>query len=264
MQPQPLAAGHPFFPTLHQWGSHGVPVDCGPDWQWDAVLAAVAGSPHRSALDPENIALVHEDVQYQVDAGFSKIVLWEDLNQLKPRRLKISPIAVVPQKNRRGRLVLDLSFPVYPERTKTNPRPDPIQAGVNETTIQLASQEPVRAIGNVLRRVLTLLDSAALDEVIMLAKIDLSDGFWRMLVEEDQQFNFAYVMPDPPGQPTCTVVPVALQMGWMESPAYFRAATETSRDIVQGLVTDKIELPLHCLEQYMRPKNNFKVRHFTT
>jgi hypothetical protein len=152
MQPQPLAAGHPFFPALHQWGSHGVTVDCGLDWQWDTVLAAVARGPHRSALDPENIALVHEDVQYQVDAGFSKIVLWEDLNRLKPRTLKISSIAVVPQNNRRGRLILDLPFPVYPERTKTNPRPYPIQAGVNETTIQLAPQEPVREIGNVLRR----------------------------------------------------------------------------------------------------------------
>ena len=258
MQPQKLAAGHPFFPTLHQWGSHGVPVDCGPDWQWDAVLAAVARGPHRSALEPENIALVHEDVQYQVDAGFSKIVSWDDLKQLKPRRLKISPIAVVPQKNRRGRLILDLSFPVYPQRTKANPRPDPIQAGVNETTVKLAPQEPVREIGNVLRRVLTLLDSAALDEVVMLAKIDLSDGFWRMLVEQDQQVNFAYVMPDPPGHPTRIVVPAALQMGWMESPAYFCAATETSRDIVQGLVTDQTELPPHCLEEYMRPKKSAK------
>jgi hypothetical protein len=45
-------------------------------------------------------------------------------------------------------------------------------------------------------------------------------------------------------------------MGWMESPACFCAATETSRDIVQGLVTDKVELPLHCLEEYMQPKKS--------
>jgi hypothetical protein len=210
MQPQALAAGHPFSPTLHQWGFYGVPVDYGPDWQWDSVLAALARGPHHSALEPDNISLVHEDVQYQVDAGFSKIVLWDDIERLKPCKLKISPIAVVPQKNRRGCLILDLSFPVYPPQTKANPRPDPIQAGVNDTTVQLAPQEPVHEIGNVLRQVLTLLDSAALDEVVMLAKIDLSDGFWRMLVEEDQQLNFAYVMPDPSGHPTRIVVPTAL------------------------------------------------------
>jgi hypothetical protein len=119
MQPQRLAEGHPFFPTLHEWGSEGVPVDCGPDWEWDVIEQAVARGPHRSAMEPENIALVHEDIKYQVDAGFSRIMLWSDLQKLRPRNLKISPMAVVPQKDRRGRLILDLSFPVYPERTKS-------------------------------------------------------------------------------------------------------------------------------------------------
>jgi hypothetical protein len=73
---------------------------------------------------------------------------------------------------------------VYPQRTTANPCPDPIQTGINDTMIKLPPQEPVREIGNVLRRVLTLLDSAALDEVVMLAKIDLSDRFWRILVKE--------------------------------------------------------------------------------
>jgi hypothetical protein len=119
MQPQKLAAGHPFFPTLHEWGTKGVPVDCGPDWEWDVIEQAVARGPHQSAMEPDNIALVHEDIQYQVDAGFSKIMLWSELQQLRPKNLKISPMAVVPQKDRRGRLILDLSFPVYPQRTKS-------------------------------------------------------------------------------------------------------------------------------------------------
>jgi hypothetical protein len=71
-------------------------------------------------MEPDNIKLAHEDIQYQVDAGFSKIMLWSDLQKLRPRNLKISPMAVVPQKDRRGRLILDLSFPVYPERTTSN------------------------------------------------------------------------------------------------------------------------------------------------
>jgi hypothetical protein len=118
MQPQPLAAGHPFFPTLHDWGTEGVPVDCGPDWEWDVIEQAVARGPHKSAMEPDNIALVHEDIKYQVEAGFSKIMLWSDIKKLRPHNLKISPMAVVPQKDRRGRLILDLSFPVYPDRTR--------------------------------------------------------------------------------------------------------------------------------------------------
>lgn len=120
MQPQLRAHGHPFFPTLHEWATDGVPVDCGPDWEWEVIQQAVARGPHRSAMETENIALVHEDIQYQVDAGFSRIVLWSDLQKQRPSKLKISPMAVVPQKDRRGRLILDLSFPVYPERTRTN------------------------------------------------------------------------------------------------------------------------------------------------
>jgi hypothetical protein len=130
---------------------------------------------------------------------------------------------------------------------------EPLQASVNETTNKLAPSGPVEEIGNVFRRLLSLLDSAETDEVVMLSKIDLSDGFWRMLVAEDQKWNFAYVMPDPPGHPTRIVVPSALQMGWAESPAYFCAATETGRDIIQGLVAAETPLPPHCLEQYMRP-----------
>jgi hypothetical protein len=61
----------------------------------------------------------------------------------------------------------------------------------------------------------------------MLAKINLSDGFWRMIVQEDQQWNFAYVMPDLPQSPTRIVVSSALQMGWAESSEYFCTATET-------------------------------------
>jgi hypothetical protein len=87
----------------------------------------------------------------------------------------------------------------------------------------------------------------------MLSKIDLSDGFWRMLVEEDAKWNFAYVMPDPPGSPVRLVVPSALQMGWAESPAYFCAATETGRDIIHQSVASKQDLPPHVFEKYMHP-----------
>jgi hypothetical protein len=70
-------------------------------------------------LEPANIALVHKDITYlQVDAGFSRIMLWSELEQLRPWSLKISPMAVVPQKDHRDRLILNLSSPIYLEQTK--------------------------------------------------------------------------------------------------------------------------------------------------
>jgi hypothetical protein len=112
-------------------------------------------------------------------------MLWSDVQKLRPSNLKISPLAVVPQKDRRGRLILDLSFPVYLERTRANSQPQPLQPGVNNTTItRIAPDALVREIGNVFRRVLSLLNGLEADEVVMLSKIDLSDRFWRMLVQK--------------------------------------------------------------------------------
>jgi hypothetical protein len=162
-------------------------------------------------MEPDSITLVHEDIQYQVDAGFSQIMLWTNTQKLRPLNLKISPLAVVPQKDCRGRLILDLSFPVYPQQTRVKPCPQPLQQGVTDTTSRLAPDKPVREIGNVFRRVLSLLHDAKADEVVILSKIDLSDGFW------NSKWNFAYIMPDPPGHPIRIVIPSALQMGWIES-----------------------------------------------
>lgn len=49
-------------------------------------------------------------------------------------------------------------------------------------------------------------------------------------------------MLDPPGHPIQIVIPSALQMGWTESPLYFCTATKTSRDVIQGLVSTKVQL----------------------
>jgi hypothetical protein len=43
--------------------------------------------------------------------------------------------------------------------------------------------------------------------------------------------KLAYVLPQPPSELVQIVVPISLKMGWVESPPYFCAATEMSRDI---------------------------------
>jgi hypothetical protein len=125
-------------------------------------------------------------------------MMWEDIKRMRPSSLKNSPIAVMPQKDRRGRIILDLSFLVYQQtRTKPSKHEEPIHTSITETTNWLATDKPIQEIGNVFRRVMHLLDSAKAGEVVMLSNIDLSDGFWRVIVEGGAQWNFAYVMPDP-------------------------------------------------------------------
>ena len=102
LQPMPLIIlGHPFGKTLEEWRT-GVPVNCGEAWDREAIDAAVARGPHPTARAEEAVALVHEDVAYQVKAGFSKIVLWDDIKDDLPPSFKISPVAVIPQEDRRG------------------------------------------------------------------------------------------------------------------------------------------------------------------
>jgi hypothetical protein len=115
LSPSACVNFHPFTETLRQW-EEGVPVDCGEDWTSEMIEAAIQQGPHKSALTPESITLIEEDVAYQVRAGYAQVVNWETLKENLPPKLKVSPLAVVPQANRRGRMILDLSFPAsrYP------------------------------------------------------------------------------------------------------------------------------------------------------
>ena len=78
-------------------------------------------------------------------------------------------MVVIPQKNRRGKIIIDLSFPVYLSKVKRGSKP--IQSRVNETTECLAPDAPVKEIDNVFRRVLKFIDSLAKGEVVMFEKI---------------------------------------------------------------------------------------------
>ena len=111
MAPTAFVDFHPFTETLREWET-GVPVDCGAPWDWATIEAAVDKGAHSSATTDESLALIEEDVAYQVKAGYARIISWEDLQRLRPRNLKVSPLAVVPQRNRRGRMILDLAFAV--------------------------------------------------------------------------------------------------------------------------------------------------------
>ena len=86
---------------------------------------------------------------------------------------------------------------------------------------------------------------------IYFSKLDISGGFWRLVVRSEDSYNFVYVLPQPPGQPTKIVVPSALQMGWVESPSYFCAVTECAPDLTQHLIDNETILPHHPIEDQM-------------
>jgi len=74
-----------------------------------------------------------------------------------------------------------------------------------------------------------------------------------MCVPEEQEHQFCYVLPTTlEDDEVMIVVPSALQMGWVSSPPFFCAATETARDCAEALRTTAAPgLPEHPMEHDM-------------
>jgi hypothetical protein len=76
--------------------------------------------------------------------------------------------------------------------------------------------------------------------------------------EVGEEFNSAHVLPQAAGMPIVLVIPTLLQMGWVESPPYFCAATETARDITSEYSNTPIGSLTHQkFVNYVRGDKNF-------
>ena len=147
------------YERLPLFSMEGCPTECGPPWEPAVIQAARKAGPHVSAMTPDNVDLIWEDITYQAEAGFVRIVAERELFEEGevPPELKISRVAVVPQANRRGRIILNLSAIVdlgvqratgrRRWKKKTHP-------SVNETTQDAAEQEAVKALGTALTSLL--------------------------------------------------------------------------------------------------------------
>jgi hypothetical protein len=206
--------------------------------------------------------MFHDDLAYQVKAGFMEVVYWDDIKDRLQANFKVLPVLITPHTGHRGRIILDLSFPVRippnQQDAKRRKMGEVFGPSVNDTKEKLAPQGAVQEIGKVLPRLFHFMATTPEDQEIRLSKVDLLDGFWRLVVKPEQKWNFCYVMPDPPGSRVRIIVLLALQMGWAESPAYFGAVTETGRDIVDLLLCEKVQLPEHTLEKFLQPDDTPK------
>jgi hypothetical protein len=110
MCPSNLAIHHPAAVTLLKHASGGCPANTGRPWTKEEMQAAIDRGPHVSALDPEAIEQLQQEVQDKVKKGQARLVLWDEIKKDPPKELKISPIAMIPHKSRKFRAILDLSF----------------------------------------------------------------------------------------------------------------------------------------------------------
>jgi len=247
MCPSGLALVHPAAESLAYYLQMGCPTQTENNWTPQQIREAVHRGPHKSVLIPEAIAHFKDEVELKVACGQAKVLRWADLRENPPSQLKISPISAIPHKSKPFRSILDLSFGLRLSDGTTLP-------SVNESTKKTAPRNAVSQMGHTLSRIIHAFAEADPDAKVLMAKFDIKDGFWRLDCQEGEEYNFAYVLPQPADTPEdewLIVVPTSLQMGWIESPGFFCAATETSRDAIDIYANTPLgSLPPQTLEKF--------------
>jgi hypothetical protein len=115
---------------------------------------------------------------------------------------------------RRPRSIVDYSF-----------------SNINADTVHLCPRESMQ-FGRTLERLLTqIVHSDPRFGPVQLLKLDIKDGFYRVWVRPEDIPKLGIALPVLAGEPPQVAFPLALPMGWTESPPAFRAATETIPDI---------------------------------
>jgi hypothetical protein len=211
--PRNKVLDHPAGPDLLQYALDGCPVDCGDDWTLKQLEAAILNRAHASANIPKAAEACKKEALEWVKEGSCWLVNWIDIKDNFPTNLKISPLAAVPHKSRKYRMILNLSIQLL-----VNSR---CLKSVNDSLDKsLAKQEALFELGNVIPRIIwTMALSKDTTTPFMFSKVGLKDGYWRMAVNEADAWNFVYVLPGAgPRDPIQLVILDVLQMGWSESP----------------------------------------------
>ena len=112
-------------------------------------------------------------------------------------------------------------------------------SGLNAETLSWAPREAIQ-FGRALQRIFTkILKADPRDGAVHMAKIDAADGFYRVWVRLDDVPKLGVAVPTTPGSPPLIAFPLALPMGWVESPPYFTAATETICDLANAALASR-------------------------
>ncbi|KAL7465644.1 hypothetical protein ACHAXS_005969 [Conticribra weissflogii] len=102
---------------------------------------------------------------------------------------------------------------------------------VNEKTTIMAPKGAIDQHGHCLQRIIYAFGMADPNAHIFNAKFDVKDGFWNLKTVEGEEWNFCHHYPKHGKGGTKLVVPLSLNMGWVDSPPYFCVSSETGQDV---------------------------------
>ena len=219
---------HPAAELLGLYRDRGVDFRTGAqDWDQDHVSRVIERGAHRSAT--EHLAFVRQEFVDFIQKRYWIVLPASDVMNLPG--LRLSPLGVVPQAERRPRLICDYTF-----------------HGVNQETTSDAPPEAMQ-FGKALSRILWALAYANPSfGPVALAKFDLSDGFYRIQLALRAIAALGVILPQAPEETPLVALPMVLPMGWTESPPAFCAATETVADLANAKLASNEPQVAHRLE----------------
>lgn len=231
---QEVIDSHPAGSLLQQLQTKGAPaIMSTPPWSDEEINERVKRGSHKSCLS--ELQFLREEMLEFSKKGFWLLVPYPEVQRLRHLGqlpdLRVSPMGVVPQRDRRPRLINDLTF-----------------YGINANTVPLAPKESMQ-FGRALERILyKIRHSNPRFGPVLMGKVDLADGFYRVWLNHSAVPRLAVALPKfPEDEHQLIAFPLVLPMGWAESPPYFSAVTETIADLVNNNRGPRV-LPPHPLE----------------
>jgi hypothetical protein len=217
----------PAIGLLKHLGKHGTPVLMHtPPWSAELRKERLDCGSHKSC--EEHFSFLCEEMLDFALSGFWTLLPYRLVKDMV--NLRLSPLGIIPQRNRRPRLIVDYSF-----------------WGINDDTVKLSPAGAMqfgRALGRLLFRIRHANPRSGPN---CMAKTDLADGFYRLWLAARDIPNLGVVFPTYDDKEPLVALPLTLPMGWVESPPYFCTATETVVDLANVVRTDAI-LPPHPLK----------------
>ena len=188
----------------------GVPVPLStPPLTLEEKDTAAAYGSHASC--DANAKFLRKEIGDFVQKGFWMVLPFSTVR--KDPNLRLSPAGLVPQRDRRDRLIIDYTW-----------------SGVNQATQRLApdSMQYGRALQRVLQRIY---DADIKHGPVHMLKVDIADGFYRVWLSVCGVMKLGVALPKKEGEEQLIAFPLVLPMGWVESPPHFCAVTETVADL---------------------------------
>ena len=215
----PCLLPHPAAPLLSYLRDYGASVGQSSDsWTEDQRDLAMRRGPHPSAKGNETF--IREEFADMIAVGHWLALPYELVKTLPA--LRLSPTGVVPQKERRDRIIVDYTF-----------------SGVNQATSALAPDS--LQFGHAFTRYLQQLHRADTRHgPVYMSKTDVADAFMQIWIELHSIPILAALLPTSIDETPLVAFPMVLPMGWVNSPNYLCAITETICDITNDRLTSTL------------------------